>query len=142
MLNLCMNDREGRKAISQLFRYVLVGLGLNLTAFAMYLVLTNFYIQPKTAMSIIYVSCVVISFFANQKITFRFSGESGGAALRFSVAQLIGYVLNLVLLIVFVDCYGFPHQIVQAVAILVVAFVLFILLRLYVFRSKAFKDIL
>ena len=44
---------------------------------------------------------------------------------------------NLALLVLFVDWLGFPHQIIQAGAIVVVALWLFVLSRYFVFASPA-----
>jgi uncharacterized membrane protein (GlpM family) len=44
-----------------------------------------------------------------------------------------GYLCNLAILRVFVDRLGYPHQIVQAVAIFVVAAYLFLAFKMFVF---------
>jgi len=47
----------------------------------------------------------------------------------------IGYLANLALLYVFTDRLGYPHQVVQAAAIFVVAGILFLLFRFFVFPA-------
>lgn len=49
---------------------------------------------------------------------------------------MMGYLLNLILLLLFVDWLDFPHQIVQGIAIVVVAIFLFVVLRIFVFAPR------
>ena len=48
----------------------------------------------------------------------------------------MGYVFNLAVLLVAVDLAGFPHQIVQGVMIFVVAMMIFLLQRYWVFAQQ------
>jgi len=56
-----------------------------------------------------------------------------GAGVRYVIAHCIGYLLNLSILIVFVDKLGYAHQWVQAIAIFVVAAFLFLAFKVFVF---------
>lgn len=56
-----------------------------------------------------------------------------GAGVRYVIAHCIGYLLNLSILIVFVDELGYAHQWVQAIAIFVVAAFLFLAFKVFVF---------
>jgi len=77
-----------------------------------------------------------MGFLANRRFTFRHDGGIGITGVRYLLAQVAGYLLNLVLLLLFVDWFDFPHQIVQAIAIVVVAIFLFVVLRLFVFAPS------
>lgn len=121
----------------QMFRYAMVGLFTNLLGYLIYLLLTYLWDAPKLTMTALYSIGAVTGFFANRRLTFHHQGQIGAAGLRYLVAQLSGYLLNLLLLVLFVDWLGFPHQIVQAVAIVVVALVLFALSRYFVFAPPA-----
>ncbi len=125
-----------RRTFRQLLRYVLVGLLTNCSGYALYLVLTYMGTTPKMTMSTLYATAAVLSFFANRSFTFRHDGHIGGAGIRFLLAHMLGYLLNLALLLVFVDHLGVAHQLVQACAIVVVAVFLFIAFRLFVFPGK------
>ncbi len=58
--------------------------------------------------------------------------SSGG---RYVVAHVMGYLINFMLLMIFVDHIGYPHQWVQAAAIFVVAIFLFVTFKFIVFAE-------
>jgi putative flippase GtrA len=118
----------------QLVRYIVVGAASNAAGYALYLFLTNFELPPKIAMTLLYMTTAGFSFFGNRKITFVYEGDFFGAGTRFLIAQTIGYLINLFILMIFVDNLGYNHKIVQAVAIFTVAVYLFFSLKLFVFR--------
>jgi len=121
------------KALRQLLSYALIGVLTNLLGYTTYLFLTYFWGTPKLTMSALYSAGALIGFFANRRFTFRHDGSIGVAGLRYLFAQMLGYLLNLALMLLFVDWLGFMHQIVQAVAIFVVAIFLFVLSRFFIF---------
>ena len=123
------------QSLKQFFRYVLVGLITNLCGYFLYLILTYIWGGPKVTMTLIYSLGALLGFLANRHFTFRHDGHIGVTGVRYLLAQLAGYLLNLLLLLVFVDWLGIAHQIVQGVAIVVVAVFLFIILRSFVFTS-------
>jgi putative flippase GtrA len=59
----------------------------------------------------------------------------GPAFVRYCSAYGLGYVINLLVLIVLVDRMGYPHEIVQGVMILSLAVMLFLLQKFWVFRQ-------
>lgn len=87
-------------------------------------------------MTALYLVGASIGFLGNRRFTFRHDGGIGVTGIRYLLAQIAGYLLNLVLLLLFVDWFDFPHQIVQAIAIVVVAIFLFIVLRIFVFAPS------
>jgi putative flippase GtrA len=119
--------------VRQLLRYALVGIGSNVAGFLAYLAITGLGVGPKLAMSCLYVAGASASFFGNRAWTFSHKGSVHASAVRFAMAHVLGYLLNLSILVLFVDHLGYPHQLVQAVAIVVVAFFLFALFRAFVF---------
>lgn len=122
-----------KNAIRQMYSYALIGVLTNLTGYALYLILTYLWGAPKLTMTLLYSIGALIGFFANRRFTFRHDGHIGVAGARYLLVQLSGYLLNLCLLLLFVDWLDFPHQIVQAIAIVMVAIFLFVLLRIFVF---------
>lgn len=124
------------KTLRQLFSYAFIGLLTNILGYALYLLLTYFLGAPKLTMTALYSAGALISFFANRRFTFRHDGRIGVTGMRYLFAQLLGYLLNLTLLVLFVDWLGFEHQIVQAVAIVVVTIFLFVLSRFFVFAPQ------
>lgn len=121
--------------LKQLFRYAFIGIASNAIAFFCYLSFVALGAEPKIAMTFVYASCAIASFWGNRGITFAYGGRLLGAGFRYLFAQLAGYFINLLMLIIFVDNLGFSHQIVQAAAFFIVAAFLFITLKVFVFKG-------
>lgn len=120
----------------QLIRYGLVGVVSNLTIYFVYLLITYLGVEPKTAMTLVYIIGALIGYIGNRKWTFAHHGNFTSAALRYVSAHFFGYLLNYMILFVFVDRFGYAHQWVQAVAIIIVASFLFIVFKYFVFRER------
>lgn len=117
----------------QFLRYAVVGLTSNLLLYLAYLGLTAAGLGHKTAMTLLYITGGLLTFIANRAWSFRHQGEVNSAFVRYVTAYVIGYALNFAMLWLAVDQFNLPHQWVQAVAIVVVAFSLFVLHRYWVF---------
>lgn len=117
----------------QLIRYGLVGVASNLAMYVVYLLITYIGMEPKKAMTVVYLIGASVGFFGHRTWSFAHRGSAINSAIRYAAAHLSGYVLNLFILVVFVDRLGYPHQAVQAVAIIVVAMFLFVLFKYFVF---------
>lgn len=128
------------KTLRQLLCYGLIGTLTNLASYGLYLLLTYAGGPPKLIMTALYFVAALIGFFANRHYTFQHDGHIAIAGIRYLLAQLSGYLLNLLLLVLFVDWLGFAHQIIQAVAIVVVAVFLFVLFRVFVFAPQSPED--
>ena len=120
----------------QLIRYGLVGIVSNFAIYFIYLLLTYLGVEPKLAMTLVYIIGASIGFLGNRKWTFAHRGDFTSVALRYVLAHLLGYLLNFLLLFTFVDQLGYAHQLVQAVAIIIVAGFLFIVFKYFVFRKS------
>jgi putative flippase GtrA len=129
-------DMPRGKPISQLFRYGLVGVVTNLALYFFYLFITYLGIEPKTAMTISYVVGALLGFIGHRKWTFMHNGALLGSGARYIIAHLFGYLINFLILLTFVDKLGYPHQWVQAAAIIVVAGFLFVTFRYFVFPKN------
>ena len=123
-----------RTTLGQLLRYGIVGLASNALGYALYLGLSYAGLGPKLAMSLLYVLGMLQTFVFNKRWSFRHGGMHGQAFIRYIVTYGIGYFINLLALFVLVDRLGFPHQIVQAVLIVIIALFLFMLQKLWVFK--------
>lgn len=128
-----LNIFSSNKPLQQFFSYALIGLLTNALGYVIYLILTYLWGSPKIAMTALYFFGATISFLANRRFTFLHDGSIGITGARYLMVHIACYLLNLVLLIVFVDWFDFPHQIIQAIAIIVVAIFSFTLLRIFVF---------
>lgn len=122
-----------KSASSQLFRYALVGIVNNAAGYLVYLLITYFGATPKITMTLLYAVGAAIGFWGNRKLAFKYKGSVLESGLRYGIAHLFGYLINLTILFVMVDKLGYAHQLVQAVAIFVVAAFLFIAFKFFVF---------
>lgn len=121
---------------SKFIRYSLVGFFTNLIGYGIYLIFTYLGVTPKSTITVLYFFGALLGFFANRRFTFNYDGDVFLAVCRYVIAQILGYLLNLFILFLFVDILGIAHQIVQAIAILVVALFLFFLSYFFVFPKK------
>jgi len=127
----------------QLIRYGLIGAASNAAIYFIYLLITYLGMEAKSAMTLVYIAGASIGFVGNRKWTFAHRGDSSSAALRYVLAHLCGYLVNLLILYTFVDRLGYAHQWVQAAAIIVVAGFLFVIFKYFVFSkstSRAGKE--
>lgn len=123
--------------IGQLIRYAITGVVINGVGFGIYLFLTWLGLNPILTMSCLYCIAVTLGFFGSKNFAFNHHGSHGGAAVRYLLAHLGGYGINLSLLIFFHDYLGWPHQWIQAGATVVVALYLFIVFKLFVFHIRS-----
>ena len=124
-----------RSTLGQLWRYGAVGLLSNAVLFLAYLLLTAWGMPSKVAMTLLYAAGVLQTFIANRSWTFA-AGRDRGQFTRYCLAYAFGYVFNLAGLTVLVDRLGYPHELVQGLLILSTAAMLFLLHKLWVFRSS------
>ena len=123
--------------MNQLIRYGIVGIASNLFIYFLYVLITYNDVEPKIAMTFLYFTGASISFFANKSFTFNYKSRVFGSVARYVLAHLFGYLLNFLILMVFADRLGYPHQLVQGIAIFTVAGFLFVCFKLFVFRERS-----
>lgn len=121
---------------TQFIRYAIVGLVSNLVLYIFYLILTSYGMGHKLSMSLLYAMGVLQTFYINRRWSFVHQGSAHKALIRYVAAYASGYILNLVILMVLVDRYGLPHQIVQGAMIIFLAFMLFLMQRYWIFRNS------
>ena len=78
----------------------------------------------------------VTAYYGHAKYAFSYNGRHSHGLVRYIIAHLIGYGTNIGMLYFFWNQLGYPHQLVQAVAILVVAGMFFLLSRYFVFSER------
>lgn len=120
----------------QLISYGLVGSVSNVTIYFVYLLITYLGIEPKTAMTFVYIIGASIGFIGNRNWTFAHRGDFSSAVLRYMLAHLLGYLVNFYILYTFVDRFNYDHQWVQALAIIIVAGFLFTVFKYFVFQER------
>jgi len=85
-------------------------------------------------MTIMYLLGVLQTFSANKAWTFRATGNHKIQLGKYVSAYLLGYLINLYGLFLLVDKFQIPHQWAQGGMIVVVAAVLFVIQKAWVFR--------
>jgi putative flippase GtrA len=134
MSNLPMAQKT-QGSFKQLARYAFVGIVSNLAGYLVYLLVTYLGATPKITMTLLYGVGATIGYVGNRNFTFSHKGSLLDSSARYFIAHFFGYFINLVILIIFVDHFMYPHQWVQAVAIFVVAGFLFIAFKFFVFTN-------
>lgn len=124
----------------QFLKYALVGFGSNVVLYILYLLITNLGIGHKSAVSVLYLIGVLQTFLFNRSWTFDYKGRRIGTFWRYMITYATGYLVNISMLVLLVDKMGLPHQIVQAVLIIVIAAGIFGAQRLWVFRKDPDAD--
>src|SRR5262249_17038984 len=122
-----INSTAERRGVlgNQLLRYAGVGIVSNLAGYGAYLLFTFVGATPKITMSVLYLVGATVGFLGNSRFTFGWEGSLWGSSIRYVAAHVVGYALNLAMLSYFVDKVGYPHQVVQLVAVALVAAYLF-----------------
>lgn len=131
-----LKDQRINNTTIQFFRYAVVGLCTNVLLFCIYLLITALGTGPKIAMTLLYVLGVIMSFVLNRRWSFAFKGGVPQSLIRYIIAYVAGYVLNLMLLLLLVDIQGWPHQYVQGGITFLLAIILFLLQKLWVFKPN------
>lgn len=122
--------------IMQIIRYGVVGVITNLLGYLVYLFVTWLGVDPKVTVGVLYPIAATIGYFGHSKYSFSHDERHRDAMPRYVVAHVVGYLSNILLLYVFVDKLHYPHQLVQLMAIFILVFYFFIVLRVYVFKSE------
>jgi putative flippase GtrA len=124
-------------APGELVRFGAVGLLSNAALYLFYLAATGLGLGHKLAMTAAWCVGVLQGFFLNRAWTFRSRAATPAALGRYWTAYLAGYALNLGLLFALVDRAGLPHQAVQGALIVLIAPLLFLAQKFWVFRAPA-----
>lgn len=120
-------------SVAEAIRFGMVGIVSNLILYCLYLLFTYFGMGYKESMTILFLMGVLQTFFINKNWTFRHGVAGIVFFKRYMLVYIIAYLMNLLALYFFVDYHGFPHQYVQAVMILVIAFYSYMAQRFWVF---------
>lgn len=115
--------------------FIVVGVVNNVTGLAIFVALTVLGVAAIPAATVSYVVGMGISFFGNQRLTFRHEPGQRSAVVRFLVTNAIGYSVNVAVLHVLVSKLDAPQVAAQVVAIGCVAVCTFVMMRLWVFRG-------
>lgn len=127
---------KGRQSGAQLARFIIVGLASNAILYLLYIAATALGVGHKTAMSVLYLVGVAQTFLANRTWSFGYRDEYKGALARYLAAYLLSYVLNFCVMYALVDHLGYSDKVVQGCMVIIVAALMFLLQKYWVFRTK------
>jgi putative flippase GtrA len=119
----------------QFTRWVIVGVVTNASLYLAYLGLTRSLLAPKAAMTVVYAAGVLLGFLGNRSWSFEHVGRVDTALLRYVAVYVLGYAINFAGLEIGVDMLALPHEVVQGAMIIVVAAVMFVMQKLFVFAG-------
>lgn len=128
--------------LRQAIRYGFVGVLHNLLGYLLYLLVTFLGADPKLAITVLYPVGATAAYFGHLKYSFTYRGRYANALPRYALAHLVGYGVNFTMLFIFSDKLKLPHQAVQASAVLVVAGVLFLMFKYFVFPRSEHGDVM
>jgi len=101
-----------------------------------FLGLTRIGVEHKVAMSFLYFFGVLLTFVMNKKWTFSHDGHLSFTIVKYISLYIFGYLINLGVLILMVDWFRYPYDWVQGVMVPVLAVMLFIMQKSWVFSSQ------
>lgn len=126
-------------AVAQVVRYGVVGVLNNLLGYLIYLLITFLGVDPKIVITMLYPVGAVTAYFGHLKYSFSYREGYVNALPRYVLAHLAGYGVNFMMLFILYDKLKFPHQAVQALAVFVVAGILFLLFKYFVFPRSEYE---
>lgn len=121
----------------ELVRYSAVGVATNVFGFLLYVLFTTLGVSPILMISISYPIHIGLAFYLNKKWSFTYEGRISASAVRYLISYIGCYILNVAALKYFYGYWGFSHVLVQAVAVVVIAPLLFVTQKFWVFRENA-----
>ena len=123
------------KTLAQLGRFGVVGVVLNVALYVLYLILTAAGIVPIMASTMAFVVGVPLSLGAHRRLTFRVGKISNARKLAFVVLYVAMYGVMIGTLSVLHHGLSMPHEIAQAIAIVVAAALSFSVQKTGIFRA-------
>lgn len=121
----------------QFIRYAAVGVAANICGYLLFALFTELGVSPVLTISIFYPVHIGLAFYFNKKWSFRFQGHLSSSAVRYLIAYAGCYVLNVSMLKFFNGFLGYSHLIVQAAAIVIIAMLLFLAQKFWVFSKRS-----
>jgi len=120
----------------EFIRYVFVGAAMNGCGFLLYVLFTTLGVSPVLTISIFYPIYIGLAFYLNKKWSFSHKGRISTSAVRYLIAYIGCYVLNVAALKFFSGYLGYSPLVVQAIAVFVIALLLFLAQKHWVFRPR------
>ncbi len=109
---------------------------MNGCGFLIYALITTLGVSPVLTISIFYPIYIGLAFYLNKKWSFNHKGRLSTSAVRYLIAYIGCYLSNAAALKFFSGYLGYSHLIVQAITIMIMAFLLFLIQKYWVFRVR------
>jgi putative flippase GtrA len=136
-LRRALRELHARTGVSgQLLRFIVVGVASNLMLYLLYILATVLGVEHKLAMTMLFALGALQTFVANRSWSFRHQGLYSSALIRYGLAYVLAYAINLAAMIELVDRLRYSDRLVQGAMIIVVAVFLFGAQKYWVFREK------
>jgi len=123
--------------LGQGLRFGIVGVFSNIVLYAFYLTAKQIGVGHKTAMTVLFSLGFLHTFYFNRRWTFASDSLFWVALRKYLLIYSGAWLANFFALMVLVDQLSFAHEIVQGVAVVVLAIALFLLQKFWVFRDRS-----
>lgn len=112
-------------ANSQAAKYYAFGLLNNGIAYAIFFALLQYGAEAKLSYTLVYICGTTASFIFNRYVVFKSSSSAGVGYILVWLSAGAAYLLNIAILVLFVDFGGYRAEIVQVFAMAVITVLLF-----------------
>jgi putative flippase GtrA len=133
------NYLVNKEWITPLVSYGFVGVLVNASGYFLYLILTWLGLTPQLVVTFMYPVGAIYGYFAHAKLSFKYTGSHYFGIVKYVFIHIIGYTLNILMLHFLFEIHGYPHQLVQTLALLVVGIFLFVSFKYFVFSEVSPK---
>ena len=120
----------------EFIRYGIVGTATNTAGYVLFVLFTALGVSPVLTISIFYPFFLMLAFYLNKKWSFNHQGDISKSVVKSLIAYFSCYVLNVAALKFFNEYLGYSHLIVQAIAICVLAILLFTAQKFWIFKMR------
>ena len=110
---------------------------MNGGGFLLYVLFTTLGVSPILTITLFYPVYIGLAFYLNKTWSFSHKGRISTSAIRYLIAYVGCYVLNVSMLKYFSGYLGFSPVLIQAIAVVVIVPLLFITQKLWVFRHDS-----
>lgn len=127
-----MIDATARR---QLVRYGVVGVGVNIMGYLAFLGMMAAGLHHQLAATLMFVLAVLASYLVNRNWSFQHKGRVGRSFANYAALYFAAWLLDVLVLWIFIDAMHYHYAIVQGLAIVGIALLLFLGQRYWVFRT-------
>jgi len=136
-----MLDTSGRQLLLQWARFAVIGIKANVLYYVLYLLMTGAAgLSPTLSVTIVYVFGIVYTFALNKSFVFRDSGVVSDQFLKYVLVYLFAWGMNIMTLEFMISRLAMNHALAQGILICVFAVLIFLALRVLVFRKVPQRD--